>query len=203
MTWAGTALNVVLISAILSTMLAAMFGLGRMMRSLVDEGLAPRWLKDERDVPYRGILTSGFAMLISLGVGLLFPSAYLFLISSGGFAILFSYAVIMATHIRFRRKNGCPPDGKCQMWGVPYTSLFVLIALIVSIFSMLFVSGQASGFIAGCIVIAFYIICYSVLRLYNRRENAIRPNLHKKIDMTAEISKELNDFNKNDTNDKH
>jgi L-asparagine transporter-like permease len=203
MTWAGTALNVVLISAILSTMLAAMFGLGRMMRSLVDEGLAPRWLKDERDVPYRGILTSGFAMLISLGVGLLFPSAYLFLISSGGFAILFSYAVIMATHIRFRRKNGCPPDGKCQMWGFPYTSLFVLIALIVSIFSMLFVSGQASGLIAGCIVIVFYIICYSVLRLYNRREITIRPNLHKKIDMTAEISKELYDFKKNDNNDKH
>jgi L-asparagine transporter-like permease len=39
--WAGRALNLVLITAILSTMLAAMFGLGRMMRSLADEGLAP------------------------------------------------------------------------------------------------------------------------------------------------------------------
>ena len=36
--WAGTAMNAVLITAILSTMLAAMFGLGRMMRSLAGEG---------------------------------------------------------------------------------------------------------------------------------------------------------------------
>jgi len=39
--WAGTAINIVLITAILSTMLAAMFGLGRMIRSLAEENLAP------------------------------------------------------------------------------------------------------------------------------------------------------------------
>ena len=65
--WAGTAINLVLISAILSTMLAAIFGLGRMIRSLTDEGHAPKWLKDKRDVPYRGILFSGLAMLLGLG----------------------------------------------------------------------------------------------------------------------------------------
>jgi len=35
--WAGIALNIVLITAIISTMLASMFGLGRMIRSLADE----------------------------------------------------------------------------------------------------------------------------------------------------------------------
>jgi L-asparagine transporter-like permease len=35
--WAGTIITIVLITAILSTMLAAMFGIGRMMRSLADE----------------------------------------------------------------------------------------------------------------------------------------------------------------------
>ena len=64
--WAGTALNLVLISAILSAMLACIFGLGRMIRSLTDEGHAPNWLKDKRDVPYRGILFSGLAMLVGL-----------------------------------------------------------------------------------------------------------------------------------------
>ena len=28
---------------------------------------------------------------------------------------IFTYAVIMATHIRFRKRNGCPQDGKCQI----------------------------------------------------------------------------------------
>ena len=66
--WAGTAINLVLISAILSAMLAAIFGLGRMIRALTDEGHAPKWLKDEKDVPYRGILFSriGYAVRVSL-----------------------------------------------------------------------------------------------------------------------------------------
>ena len=83
--WAGTAINLVLITAILSAMLAAIFGLGRMIRSLTNEGHAPRWLKDEREVPYRGILFSGLAMLLGLGFGLLFPRVYLVLITIGWF----------------------------------------------------------------------------------------------------------------------
>ncbi len=164
--WAGTAINLVLITAILSTMLAAMFGLGRMMRSLAEEHLAPVWLKDKNDVPYRGILFSGSAMLLGLGLGLLLPRVYLFLISSGGFALLFTYAVIMATHIRFRKKNGCPPDGKCQMWGYPYSSLCVFIALIIAIVSMPFVPGQESGLIAGIIMIIFYTTSYIIMKFY-------------------------------------
>jgi L-asparagine transporter-like permease len=164
--WAGTVINLVLITAILSTMLAAMFGLGRMMRSLADEGLAPNWVKDKKDVPTRGILFSGFAMLLGLGFGFLFPRVYLFLISAGGFALLFTYAVIMATHIRFRKKNGCPPDGKCQMWGYPYTSLFVLISLIIVILSMPFISGQTSGLIAGIVMIVFFTISYIAMKFY-------------------------------------
>ncbi|WP_257208908.1 hypothetical protein [Bacillus sp. AFS031507] len=62
-----------LISAILSAMLSCIFGLGRMIRSLRDEGHAPKWLQDDQHVPYRGILFSGFAMLVGLGFGLLFP----------------------------------------------------------------------------------------------------------------------------------
>jgi len=166
--WAGTAINLVLITAILSTMLAAMFGLGRMMRSLAEEHLAPVWLKDKDEVPYRGILFSGFAMLLGLGFGLLLPRVYLFLISSGGFALLFTYAVIMATHIRFRKKNGCPPDGKCQMWGYPYSSLCVFIALIITIVSMPFVPGQESGLIAGIIMVIFYTISYIMMKFYKK-----------------------------------
>ena len=197
--WAGTAINAVLITAILSTMLATMFGLGRMMRSLADEGLAPSFLKDKKDVPYRGILSSGFGMLLALGVGLLFPRVYLFLLSSGGFAILFTYAIIMATHIRFRKKNGCPPDGKCQMWGYPYTSLFVLLSLIIAIISMPFVQGQTSGLIAGCIIVVMYVLGYLVMRYYKNKDKTARRNFHaNKAKLQTETSEELSDSDKKD-----
>lgn len=164
MGWAGTAINFILITAILSTMLAAMFGLGRMIRSLADEELAPKWLDDDKDVPYRGILFSGFAMLVGLGLGLLLPRVYLFLVSSGGFAILFTYALIMATHIRFRRQNGCPPAGQCQIPGYPYTSWIGLISLIIAMASMPLVSGQASGLITGVAIVFFYSVIYLVMK---------------------------------------
>lgn len=190
--WAGTALNIVLITAILSTMLAAMFGLGRMIRSLADEGLAPIWLKDKKSVPYRGILFSGLAMLLGLGMGLLLPQVYLFLVSSGGFSLLFVYAVIMATHIRFRKSNGCPPDGKCQLPGFPFTSWVVLISLIAVILSMPFISGQASGLIAGIIMISLYSLIYAVFS-YKAKRGTIYGIMGKRYQpsMLTEASKEL------------
>ncbi len=167
MGWAGTLMNVVLVTAILSAMLGAMFGIGRMMRSLAEEGDAPKWLRDRTDVPYRGILFSGFGMLISLWFGLLLPRVYLFLISAGGFALLFTYASILATHIRFRKKYGCPPKGKCQMPGYPYTSWFALISLIAVIFSMPFIKGQGSGMIAGLVMVTAYSLIFQVKRYFN------------------------------------
>lgn len=206
--WAGTILNIVLITAILSTMLAAMFGLGRMMRSLADEGHAPNWLKDESNVPRRGILFSGFAMLLGLGFGMLLPRVYLFLISSGGFALLFTYAAILATHIHFRKINGCPPEGKCQMPGYPYTSWIALISMIIIILSMPFIPGQGSGLIAGFILIALYSFIYMGIKFVNspERNNAINrsvSNRRYKKRLLTEFSKELTEENeKKDKDDR-
>ncbi|KGK84155.1 amino acid permease [Clostridium sp. HMP27] len=206
--WAGTILNIVLITAILSTMLAAMFGLGRMMRSLADEGHAPNWLKDESNVPRRGILFSGFAMLLGLGFGMLLPRVYLFLISSGGFALLFTYAAILATHIRFRKINGCPPEGKCQMPGYPYTSWIALISMIIIILSMPFIPGQGSGLIAGFILIALYSFIYMGIKFVNspERNNVINrsvSNRRYKKRLLTEFSKELTEENeKKDKDDR-
>lgn len=158
--WGSTALNLVMITAIISTMLAAMFGIGRMMRALVDEGHAPRILKDTKDVPYRGIFFSGVAMLIGLAIGFIFPKVYIFLISSGGFALLFTYTVIIASHLRLRKKNGCPPEGKCQMHGFPYTSWITLISMVIIIFSMPFIPDQVSGLITGITMIILYSVVY-------------------------------------------
>lgn len=192
--WAGTVINIVLITAILSTMLAAMFGIARMMRSLADEGHAPSWLKDSSDIPYKGILFSGFSMLLSLAIGNIMPQVYVFLISSGGFALLFTYTVIMATHIRFRKKNGCPPNGKCQMPGYPYASWIVLFSMITIILSMPIIPGQSIGLVAGIIIIAFYSIVYLVYKAAKTKNPKIIDNpIQNKLILDVEFSKELTD----------
>jgi L-asparagine transporter-like permease len=197
--WAGTVITVVVISAILSTMLATIFGLGRMMRSLADEGHAPRFLKETTDVPFRGILATGVGMLLSLGLGLLFPRVYLFLLSSGGFAVLFVYAAMAASHLRLRKKFGCPPNGKCQMPGYPLTSWFVLVSLIVAIISMPFVKGQGAGLVAGLSFVVFFEVAYSFLKFYRRRhrDDAIIHPL-RSTGFATEVSKDLTDLDLKD-----
>lgn len=162
--WAGTVMNVVLISAILSTMLASVFGLGRMLRSLAAEGHTPAWMKDSRDVPYRGILISGAGMLAGLGLGQLLPhGVYLFLISSGGFTLLFAYIVIMASHYRLRRRNGGRPlAGQFGLRGYPYTSWIAMVGLAAVLVSMPLIPGQGSGLVAGVALVLLYAGIYGV-----------------------------------------
>lgn len=164
--WAARAMNVILVIAILSTMLAAMFGLGRMIHSLAEEGYAPGWLKEE-GIPRRGIFFSGIGMLIGVGLANILPSQiYLFLVSSSGFIILFTYFIIMATHYKFRQVYGCPPQGHCQLLGYPYTSFIGLLALIAIIGSMPLIPGQGAGLFAGLLLTIFYALIYIIFRSY-------------------------------------
>lgn len=177
--WAANIINVVLVTAILSTMLAATFGLGRMMRSLADEGYAPAWLKDNNNIPYRGILFSGIAMLLAFVLAFILPQqVYLFLVSSGGFSLLFTYVVILLTHFSFRKQHGCPPQGKCQLPGYPYTSWIAIVAMLGIIASMPLIPGQGSGLIAGLILIAIYSFSYLFSKNLARRLVPLRRKKH-------------------------
>lgn len=167
--WAANIINFVLVSAILSTMLAATFGLGRMISSLADEGHAPSLIKGKSGIPYPGIIFSGVAMLTGLGLGLLLPAnVYTFLVSSGGFSLLFTYVVIVLSHIKFRKQNGCPNNGKCQLPGYPYSSWFALISLIAVIVSMPLVRGQGAGLVAGLLLLGVYSVSYFFVKSRNK-----------------------------------
>lgn len=164
--WAAGFINVILVSAILSTMLAATFGLGRMVSSLAHAGHAPSILIDRGDVPLRGILFSGIAMLVSASMGYVLPEQiYIFLVSSGGFSLLFAYVIILVTHYRFRKKNGCPPHGHCQLPGFPYTSLLTIIGLVIVILTMPLIPGQGSGLYVGLLLTVFFLILYYVFKV--------------------------------------
>lgn len=162
---AAGAVNFVLVTAILSTMLAATFGLGRMLRSLADNGDAPGFLIDKGDVPLKGILFSGIAMLLSVSMSYVLPDRiYIFLISSGGFSLLLAYLVIMVTHLRFRRSRGCPPQGNCQLAWYPYTTWIGIISLIIVIVTMPLIPGQGSGLFAGLVLMGIYSLAYYIFR---------------------------------------
>jgi amino acid transporter, AAT family len=161
--WTGSAMSIVLITAILSAMLASVFGLGQMLRSLADEGHTPVWMRDSKATPYRGILISGAAIWAGLGMGMLLPQGvYLFLVSSGGFSVMFTYAVIMASHYRLRKRNGGPFVQGGGMRGFPYTSWLTIGSLIAIIVSMPLIPGQRGGLIAGILFVVVFSGLYAI-----------------------------------------
>lgn len=175
--WAAGAINIILVTAILSTMLAATFGLGRMIRSLTNEGHAPEWLKDKGDIPNKGIAFSGIAMFAGLAMSFVLPKqVYLFLVGSGGFSLLFTYFVILITHYRFRKKNGCPPRNQCQLPWFPMTSWIGIVSVAVIIASMPLIPGQSAGLAAGVLLVVFYSVCYAVM-YYIRKSRRIRRHI--------------------------
>ncbi|WP_368490710.1 amino acid permease [Clostridium sp. BJN0013] len=192
MNWAGNVINIVMVIAILSTMLAAMFGIGRMIRSLADEVYAPGWLKDNTNIPYRGMMFSGAAMFLGLMMGLLFPRVYLFLVSCGGFSLLFTYIMIVASQIRLRKKHMYIIEEKQHS----YISWITAISLIAIILSMPFIPGQASGLIAGIVIIVFYSVVYIGVKYYVRIKKYVRLDSRfdakeRKANFFMEFSKEL------------
>ena len=195
--WAGEIINLVLITAIISTMLAATFGIGQMIYSLAKEGHAPNFLKDKGDIPYRGIIFSGFAMVFALGMGYLLPQRiYLFLVSSGGFSLLFVYLVILLTHYKFRKKFGCP-KGKCALPAYPYTSWVAIFLLISIIVTMPLIPGQGAGLVAGLFLLIVYLFAYFLRSKINfkftflKSKNLDRGKKYKKAHM-METAEEMN-----------
>lgn len=163
--WFGKIINFIMVSAILSTMLAATFSLARMLKALAIDGFAPKFLKDSGDIPYRGIIFSGFAILFFFSLSFVLPEqVYVFLVSSSGFTFLFIYLIILLTHSKFRKKNGCPPGGKCQLPFFPYSSWLSIVALVLFMISMPFVEGQGLGLIAGLSILLLYIFIYFIYR---------------------------------------
>jgi AAT family amino acid transporter len=197
--WAAGSINVIMITAIISTMLAATFGLGRMVRSLADAGHAPSFLIDKGGVPLRGILFSGAAMLASVSLGYLLPNRiYLFLVSSGGFSLLFVYVIILITHNKHRRRHGCPPRGNCQLAGFPYTSWFAIAGLVTVIATMPLIPGQGAGLYVGLLLTGFYLVLYTIFKshprsLFSRRlalAKHLPPNLLNTKEQSNQINKE-------------
>ncbi len=161
--WASNIMNVILVIAILSTMFAASFGIARMLNSLAIEGYAPQWIKEKKDIPAKCIIYSGLAMLFAFLSSFILPKkVYVFLVSSGGYSLLFTYLIISITHFIFRKKSGCPPEGHCQLPGYPFTSVLTVLSLILIIASMPFIEGQGSGLAAGICLTALYSVCYLI-----------------------------------------
>jgi L-asparagine transporter-like permease len=99
----------------------------------------------------------------------------------------------MASHIRFRKRAGCPPEGICQVKGYPYTSYIALISLVVVLLSMPLIPGQGTGLVAGIVMVVLYAAIYFVTRFRTSTQNkhTARMRPQRNSELVTEFSEEL------------
>ncbi|MCM6772875.1 amino acid permease [Nocardia sp. CDC159] len=137
---AGTIMQVVILTAVLSVLNSAIYVTSRMLYVLTRDGDAPaRLVKlNRRGVPARAVLLGTVAAWGAVIASYVSPDrVFTFLVNSIGVLLAFMYLAIMFSQLRLRAKlqREDPRALTFRMWGYPYLSWLVIVALIVVLIS--------------------------------------------------------------------
>ncbi|HWF64757.1 MAG TPA: amino acid permease [Rhizomicrobium sp.] len=156
-------INVVLISAVLSSCNSGLYASARTLRSLAAKGHAPRFLSpvDGRGVPIRAISASAAAMFGGVILNYFVPEKVLqYIIISSAVLLMGTWTSIIVSHLAFRaRTRGAPHRFPMPLY--PWASWTVLlfiagIALIMATMLGMYVSvGFVAAFYAFVMLLYF------------------------------------------------
>ncbi|SFS32833.1 amino acid permease [Saccharopolyspora flava] len=132
---AAGVINFVVTTAALSSCNSGIYSTGRMLRTLSEEGQAPRGLGrlSGRAVPARAIGVTFCAMLIGVALNYLVPEqAFTYITSASTVGAIFTWGMIVVAHLGYRRKvaRGELPAGRFRMPLAPYSNYVVLAFLL-------------------------------------------------------------------------
>jgi L-asparagine permease len=128
---ADAIMNLVVLTAALSSLNAGMYSTGRIARALAQRGAAPRVALrlNRAGVPYGGILITGAVALIGVGLNLVMPAdAFEVGINLTSIGLLWSWGVIVVCQLRLQSlaKAGRLERPSFRMPGAPFTSYLTL-----------------------------------------------------------------------------
>jgi len=133
-------MNLVVLTAALSSINANLYTASRMLFSLARSGQAPSALGtlSARGVPRNAVLVSGAGLGIAALIYRLFEdTAYVYMLGISLFGAIFVWMVILATHVRFRGS------------AVPYGSVAGILILFAVLVTMAFLPGMRVAWLAG------------------------------------------------------
>lgn len=107
---AARVIDLVAISAFLSSCNSGIFASSRMLQSLAASGNAPQWLRrlDNRQVPGRSVSACALVLFIGAGLNYLIPSRLLgYLMAAVSALLLWTWGTIMLCHLAYRRRVQC------------------------------------------------------------------------------------------------
>jgi amino acid transporter, AAT family len=127
---AASIMNVVVLTAALSAMNSALYMASRMVFSLARSGEAPASLGvlNARGVPARATLVSSIGTLLAAVVALISPNAFQYLVGIALFGGIYTWIMVLVTHIKYRRAVGIP-SGALHAPFFPYLQIAGLLLL--------------------------------------------------------------------------
>lgn len=139
---AGDVIQVVVLTAALSSLNAGLYSTGRTLRSLAIAGSGPKFAArmNKHHVPYGGIIITSALGLIGVVMNAVLPSdAFEIVMNLAGIGIAGTWAAILVTHLAFLRKVKAGKETRpaYRMPGAPYTNYISLVFFAVVVLSNL------------------------------------------------------------------
>ncbi|MEV4007837.1 amino acid permease [Actinomadura sp. NPDC049753] len=177
---AGTLMEAVILTAVLSVLNSAIYVSSRMLYVLTRDGDAPAGLVrlNRRGVPVRAILLGTVAAWAAVVASYVSPDqVFKFLMNSIGVVLAFVYLAILFSQLRLRSRlrREDPASLTYRMWLFPYLTWLVIAALLAVLVSMAFMDGQRSQLAASLVSLAVVALAYPLRRRFGRRPPVAAP----------------------------
>ena len=162
---AAALLNVVVISAAASAINSDIFGAGRMMYGLAQQGQAPRGFArlSRQGVPWLTVLVMGAALLIGVVLNYLIPeNVFLLIASIATFATVWVWLMILVTQVAMRKRMSREEAANLQ-FPVPFWPYgpALAIAFMLFIFGVLgYFPDTQAAVLVGVVWVAFLVASY-------------------------------------------
>ncbi|HZW45299.1 MAG TPA: amino acid permease [Dermatophilaceae bacterium] len=173
---AATLLNVVVLTAAVSAYNSGLYSNGRMLYALSLQRNAPRYLGklNKSGSPFAGVLTSSVVTAVAVVLNYLFPGkVFLPILSVALIAGIFNWAMVIITHMKFRKRLGAAEVEKIgfRMPFFPYGNYIVLAFLALVVVLMGFNPDFRYAIYVGPVWIAILFVSYRVKMAAERRSS--------------------------------
>jgi L-asparagine transporter-like permease len=170
--WAGRAMTLIILTAVLSCLNSAFYVTSRVMFTLAAHDDAPHWLVqlNARRVPARSVMIGCAAGLAGIVAATWSPAGvFAFLINASGALIVFVYLATAWAQLRLRRARKAGPPPPVRMWFFPWASLLAVAGMLAVLAAMALTPGLASQLYVSVATLAVALGAYALTARRRRR----------------------------------
>ena len=177
-TAAAAILNFVVITASLSAINSDVFGVGRMLHGMAEQGQAPKMFSkvSRLGTPWVTVLVMMAALLVAVYLNYVMPSAVFLVIASlATFATVWVWIMILFSQIGFRRKLSKQQVKELEfpLRGGVYTSVFGIIFLVFIIGLIGYFPDTRISLYVGMVWVVALLVGYAFKRRNDRKKEAL------------------------------